>query len=66
MEFGSARWLKRLLLWAVIIGGLALIVGLARLPERMGCQASGGVGRTHMRCRYSALSPEAWRALPAR
>ena len=68
MYAGSAGWVRRLLLWAVIIGGVALVAGVARLPEHMGCQSSGDVGggRAHMDCRYTLLSPEAWRALPAR
>ena len=67
MEAGSARWLKQLLLWAVIIAALVLVFNLTRLPERLGCHSdSGWGGRGRPPCRYTLLSPETWRALPAR
>jgi len=62
MDFGSIGWSKRLLLWALIGAGVFLVASMSRVSERMGCEPL----RRGMQCRHSLLSPETWRALPAR
>jgi hypothetical protein len=52
------QYLPFALIWLAIALGVALVVVLLRLPERMECRG-GGARRVH--CEHGLLSPGLWR-----